>query len=69
MRGAGIISRAEALQILRKDLRKAALEKRAAELRAADAETRQSILAQIDREIENELQKRAKKSGHQDVLY
>ena len=69
MKGTGIISRGEALQILRKDLRKAALEKRAAELTAADAEARESILAQIDREIENEVRKRAREFGHQDVLY
>lgn len=57
------------MQILRKDLRKAALEKRAAELAAADAVTREVILAQVDQEIENELQKRAKKYDHQNVLY
>lgn len=69
MKGAGIISRGEALQILRKDLRKAALVKRAAELAAAGAEARESILAQIDREIEDEVRKRVREFGHQNVLY
>ena len=64
-----MISRGQALQILRKDLRKAALEKRASELTVADAQGRESILAQIDREIDDEVQKRARESGYQNVLY
>jgi hypothetical protein len=55
---AGIISRAESLQILKNDLRKAALAKQAAELAKATAEDRQKMLAQIDRDIEKELQRR-----------
>jgi hypothetical protein len=58
MNHAGIISRAESLQILRNDLRKAALAKHAAELAEATAEDRQKIMAQIDRDIEKELQRR-----------
>jgi hypothetical protein len=57
------------LQILRKDLRKAALEVRAAELETADALERESILAQIDREIEQEVRRRAREFGHPNVLY
>jgi hypothetical protein len=56
MHGA-IISRAESLQILKNDLRKAALEKHAAELAKATAEDRQKRLAQIDRDIEKELRR------------
>ena len=54
-----IISDREALQILKHDLRKAALEKHAAELNNATPERRSQILAQIDREIQKELRKRA----------
>jgi hypothetical protein len=58
MRQAGIISRAESLKVLKNDLRKAALEKCAAELAKATAEDRQKLLAQIDRDIEKELRRR-----------
>ena len=58
MRRAGIISRAESLQILKNDLRKAALEKHAAELAAATVEDRQKMLASIDRDIEKALRRR-----------
>ena len=61
MRHAGIISRAESLQILKNDLRKAALEKHAAELAKATAEDRQKMLAQIDRDIEKELRRRMRR--------
>ena len=61
MRQAGIISRAESLQILKNDLRKAALEKHAAELAQATAEDRQKMLAQIDRDIEEELRRRMRR--------
>jgi hypothetical protein len=69
MKGAGIISREQALRILKKDLRKAALEKRSVELSAANSEVRESILAQIEREIDHEIRKRARQFDHQDVLY
>ena len=54
----GIISKAESLQILKNELRKAALERRAAELAKSTVEVRQEIMAQIDRDIEEELQQR-----------
>ena len=50
-----IISRAESLQILRNDLQNAALEQHAAELAKATEARRQEVLAQINREIEQEL--------------
>ncbi len=53
-----IISRGEALDILKNDLRKAALEKRAAELANATLEQQHRIIADIDREIEKELRRR-----------
>ncbi len=53
-----IISRGEALQILKNDLRKLALEKHAAELNNATPERRSDIMAQIDREIRKELRRR-----------
>ena len=58
MKHGAIISRSESLQILKNDLRKAALEKRAAELAKATAEDRQKLLGQIDRDIETELRRR-----------
>ena len=59
MTSRSIISRGEALQILKNDLRKAALEKHAAELDKAAPERRADILSQIDRDIQKELRKRA----------
>jgi len=61
MKQAGIISRAESLQILKNDLRKAALEKHAAELAKATVEDRQEMTAQIDRDIEEELRQRMRR--------
>jgi hypothetical protein len=58
MNRAGIISRAQSLQILKNDLRKAALEKQAAELAKATEEDRQKLMAQIERDIEAELRRR-----------
>jgi hypothetical protein len=52
-----IISDGEARQILTNDLRKQALEKRADELKAANGERQVAIMAEIDCEIEKELQK------------
>ena len=56
-----IISRGEALQILKNDLRRLALEKHAAELNNATAEKRAEIMAQIDRDIQKELRQRARR--------
>jgi hypothetical protein len=58
MKHAGIISRAQSLQILKNDLRKAALGKQAAELAKVTAEDRQKMMAQIDADIEKELRRR-----------
>jgi hypothetical protein len=59
MTNRSIISRGEALQILKNDLRKAAQEKHAVELEKATPERRAEILSQIDRDIQKELRKRA----------
>ena len=69
MKHAGIISRAESLQILKNDLRKAALEKHAADLAKATAEDRQNMLAQIDRDIEKELQCRMRRVEPDSLIY
>jgi hypothetical protein len=67
MTNRSIISRGEALQILKNDLRKAALEKHAGELDQATPERRAEILSQIDRDIQKELRKRAIRI-HPDIL-
>ena len=66
MKHKGIISRAESWQILKNDLRRAALERHAAELAKATAEDRQKLLAQIDSNIEKELRRRMRRvePGH-----
>jgi hypothetical protein len=56
-----IISDAQALQILRNDLRKRALDQHAAELNNATPERRSEIMAEIDRHIQKELRKRARR--------
>ena len=58
MKNQPIISDGEALQILKNDLRKLALEKHATELNNATPECKLKILAQIDRDIRKELRKR-----------
>ena len=57
------------MQILKNDLRKAALAKQAAELAKATAEDRQKMLAQIDRDIEKELQRRMRRVEPGDLIY
>ena len=69
MKPAGIISRAESLQILKNDLRKAALKKQTAELSKATAEDRQKMMAQIDRDIEKELRLRLKRAEPDSLIY
>jgi hypothetical protein len=69
MTRAGIISRAQSLQILKNDLRKAALEKHAAELAKATAEDREKMLAQIDRDIEKELRQRMRQVEPEGLIY
>jgi 23S rRNA-/tRNA-specific pseudouridylate synthase len=61
MRHAGIISRAESLQILKNDLHLAAMEKHAGVLVKATAEDRQKLMSQIDRDIQKELQRRMRR--------
>jgi hypothetical protein len=58
MRHGNIISRAESLRILENDLRRAALERRAADLKEASPEKREEIRAQIDQDIRAELRRR-----------
>lgn len=53
-----IISDAEARQILRNDLRKVELQKRAGVLNNATPEKRSEIMAQVEKDVEEELKKR-----------
>ena len=69
MKQGRIISRAESLRILKNDLRKAALEKHAAELANATAEDRQKMQAQIDRDIERELRQRTRQIEPDSLLH
>ena len=69
MNPSAIISREQSLQILANDLRKDALEKRAVELKDATLERRETILAEIERDIRTEVRRRAKDLGHQNVIY
>jgi hypothetical protein len=64
-----IISDSEALQILKNDLRRRALEKHAAELNDATPERRSQILAEIDRDIQKELRKRARRIDLDTLLH
>lgn len=59
MNNGTIISRGESLQILKNDLRRLALDKHAAELENATLERKAEIMLQIDREVQNEVRKRA----------
>lgn len=61
MNHGSIISDAEALQILKNDLRRVALEKHAAELNNATPERTSEIMAQIEEDIEKEIRQRARK--------
>ena len=69
MNPSAIISREQSLQILANDLRKDALQKRAVELKDATLERRETILAEIERDIRTEVRRRAKDLGHQNVIY
>ena len=69
MKPEGIISRAEALQILKNDLRKLAREKRAAELEHASPDKRQEILAEIEQDIQKEVQRRAMRPDSDALLH
>ena len=61
MKHASIISRGESLQILKNDLRKAALKEHAPKLAKATAEERQTIMAQIDGDFDKELRLRMRR--------
>ena len=61
MNHGAIISRNQSLQILRNDLRKASLEKQAAELAKATAVDRQKLLSRIELEVEREVRERARR--------
>jgi len=69
MKPSGIISRAESLQILANDLRRAALEQRAAELKDASAAKRETILAEIENQIKQEAKRRAKQFHGSDMIF
>ena len=69
MKARGIISRSQALQILENDLRKAALEKHAAESAKATAEARQKLLAQIDTDIAKELRRRRRQVEPDNLIH
>ena len=69
MKPGAIISRAESLQLLKNDLRKLALEKYAAELKEASTERRSEILAQIERDLQKELRRRAIMPSVHTLLY
>jgi hypothetical protein len=69
MKTGAIISRAESLQILKNDLRKLALEKNAAELREASTERRDEILAQIEKDVQKEVRRRARMPNIDTLLY
>jgi Skp family chaperone for outer membrane proteins len=58
-----IISEDQALQILKNDLRKQALERYAPELKSATEQRRAEIMAQIDREIQEAVRRRRAESG------
>jgi hypothetical protein len=60
MRAGPIISRSESLRILENEIRRAALERRACELKNATAEIRAEIMAQIDHEVREELRRRVR---------
>jgi hypothetical protein len=64
-----IISDDQALQILKNDLRKRALEQHAAELNDATPERRREIMAEIDRNIQEELRKRARRIDPRTLLH
>ena len=69
MTNQSIISDSQARQILKNDLRRRALEQRAAELNAATPERRSQIMAEIDRDIQKELRKRAARIAPATLLH
>jgi hypothetical protein len=69
MEPSAIMSREQSLQILMNDLRNAALERRAVELKDATPQGRETIFAEIDSDIQREVRRRATEPGHQNVIY
>lgn len=69
MKPGAIILRAEALQILKNDLRKLALEKHAADLKEASTERRGEILAQIEKDLQKEVRRRGRMPHVDTLLY
>jgi len=57
-----IISENEALQILRNDLKRRALERHAVELNKGNPQKRAELIAQLDREVQEELRRREKRA-------
>jgi hypothetical protein len=64
-----IISREQSVQILKNDLRKAALEQHADELKNATPERRQEIIVRIDRSVQEELRRRSMRVDPAALLY
>ncbi len=69
MKRGAIISRQESLEILKNDLRHAALERHSAELKQANAAKRAEILAQIEREVRKEVHRRAWRLESDNLLH
>jgi hypothetical protein len=69
MKPGAIISRGESLRILENDLRRAALDKHAADLKEASPEKRQEILGQMERDIQKELRRRRLRFGLGSLLH
>jgi hypothetical protein len=69
MKSRAIISRGESLQILKNDLRKAALKKRAAELESAKPDAREAILAEVERDIQKEVKRRATEFRFRNLIH
>ena len=69
MKPTGIISRSESLSILANDLRKAALEKHAADLANAPAEEREKIITLIEQDIQKELRRRLNQAEPPGLLH
>lgn len=63
MNHGSIISDTEALQILKNDLRKLALEKRVTDLNNAAPERKAEIMAEIDQEIDKEIRVRVRRAN------
>jgi len=69
MKRGAIISRQESLEILKNDLRHAALERHSTELKQANTAKRAEILAQIEREVRKEVHRRAWRLESDNLLH